>query len=380
MLKIVNEKTWIDKKEEWNSLVEKLKYKSIFLTWEWSYCYWKNFGKGKKLLIFFYEKRGEIKAIAPFFIEKKFLGLKFLKFLATGVSDNIDFIVEEGFRDIFLKKLFQYLNTHSWMWDIIDFGEFSSDSPNLNSLLTILRENKIMVKLINTTVYPQMDINNSWQDFTKNIGSKYRKTIRNRLNRIKKKHNLEFTHYKNLNGKAFPLLEKIIKIDRNSSKYKSHDSLFSKRENINFHRDIFKILVPKEQIDLSILSLNGNPISYVYNFKFADSIYCYDTSYDFKYHNFSPGNLVIYLLFKDYFSSPYLRYIKLGRGLSENKKRFMSHLVLNYRLFSAKNIFSKIVIILYVFWLKDLKSIIRKFPFLHLFLFKVKRGISIVFY
>ena len=90
-----NEEQLLELRESWDSLTTE-----PLLSFDWNYEWWRNFGKAGALQVYWYEQRGAVVGIAPFFVDN-WLGQKSLRLLGSGATatDYTRIIVKPGFQD-----------------------------------------------------------------------------------------------------------------------------------------------------------------------------------------------------------------------------------------------------------------------------------------
>src|SRR5690348_11043672 len=76
---------------------------SVFQSWEWQRSWWKHFGEPdprRRLLVVVLEADGQVRAIAPFFVEEvpvlPGFPLRRLSFIGSGLTDYLDVLVSDG--------------------------------------------------------------------------------------------------------------------------------------------------------------------------------------------------------------------------------------------------------------------------------------------
>jgi len=88
-------------REEWNNLLSESKADTIFLTWEWLFTWWENYGMNRELTIFLIKEKEMLIGIAPLMICKEYvagLPVRLLKFIGSEevCSEYLDFITIKG--------------------------------------------------------------------------------------------------------------------------------------------------------------------------------------------------------------------------------------------------------------------------------------------
>ena len=78
----------------WNSLVERSRSATPFLTREWLSRWWEAYGGGRELLLLAARPQAgdAVAAIAPLMLVREG-GVRTIKFIGAGLSDSLDFIV-----------------------------------------------------------------------------------------------------------------------------------------------------------------------------------------------------------------------------------------------------------------------------------------------
>ena len=81
----------------WNILLARSSSNTIFSTFEWFFTRWDHFGEDKKIFILLAQDGEEFIGIALLMIEKRrilrYVPVKVLSFIGTGLSDHADFII-----------------------------------------------------------------------------------------------------------------------------------------------------------------------------------------------------------------------------------------------------------------------------------------------
>src|SRR2546428_11730535 len=122
---------------EWNELLEASPSKSLFLTWEWLFTWWKHLADGRRLSILVVHAAGELVAIAPLTWRPRRLGhllsVRSLEFLGTGSvgSDYLDLIVRRGRAAEAVRALAAYLADGTAVIGLAQGGPDASEAGRL---------------------------------------------------------------------------------------------------------------------------------------------------------------------------------------------------------------------------------------------------------
>lgn len=112
--------------------------------------------------------------IAPFFISKP-AGYGIISFLGTGISDQLGFLINEGWEDRFLRGLDEQLNSDP-DWDLCDLQEMSCLSPETSLLEGAL--SSFQVRHFLQSKLPYLDLPSSWEEWLARFNKKKRDKIK----------------------------------------------------------------------------------------------------------------------------------------------------------------------------------------------------------
>lgn len=206
--KLSNHTYFIPLKEAWNNLLKESGNDSIFLRHEWFDYWWKSHAEtyehDQNLSILLMKDHGEYVGIVPLKTSRiKYRGLKVKKlgFLESGLSAYVDFILTSE-REKAIKEFLRFLKCQE-VWDILILNKLSIRSENHNMLKLLKQQNipfgiksSINTPVINT---PVINTSGDWSAFFSQRSVKFRKPLRNKLNRAKRQSSLEIERLSDLN-------------------------------------------------------------------------------------------------------------------------------------------------------------------------------------
>ncbi len=294
IVKISDYNEFIKYKDAWKDLVSRSRVSNIFLTYEWIDACIRHFCRDKRLLILYVFNGERLMGIAPLMIGRRKYSrfpAKSASFIGTGVSDRMDFILD-GRKEEVINLMLDYLINMKTGWDIIDLREIAEESGSMEIIEKWLQKKKVANILEPSKKSFSVEFNGNrnplLQKFSRRFHSKSQ-SINNKQPNLK----LEFERYIGKNGKKKTLFSKICMIDQKSWKGETKKSIFLKEDTRNFHREIFDRFSKNRWIDLSILSIDKEPIAYVYNYLYVQKLHCYNLSFDKRYSNISPGTMLL---------------------------------------------------------------------------------------
>ena len=277
--------------EEWSNLLERSSSDKLFMSWEWLYTWWSTFAthKDMTLKIFAaYNQNNDLVGIAPLYLittkSKNFFKTRRLQFLgncwrgkSTMRTELQDFIVDKSYSKQIIKAIFLEINYQS-CWDEFVLSELAIMSDTYFTLM----ENK----LIKNSYYRYaerfqsyfLQVGSSFKDYCNGLGKNTRLKFLNRRNILDKIGSVEFTEGDVSNIESnFALL--------NSLHNKRWGEAVFEGDRLTFNLNVAKLMSKKGQLNFSILSVDGLPISIQYNYLIDKHEYNIQAGFDESFHN-----------------------------------------------------------------------------------------------
>jgi Fe-coproporphyrin III synthase len=279
--------------KEWNGLLARCGYDTVFLRHEWFSCWWRSFGKGRKLSVLLAREGGELAGAAPLMIDKgAFRGVKVRRvaFIGNDNTPRADFIIPARPGDV-LGAVFAFLNEHKNLWDIIDLENIPSDSPNIPALSSLFEELKTRYCVKEGLHSPFIRIASDWNSYYSAKSDKFRKVFRNKVNRVKRLG--EYSVKKTESVDASPgILDEIRKISKLSWKGECGRDLSSIPGDSEFFERLSVAAGAKGWLNIWTLSVNGENIAYEYHLKYGNRVHGLRADFKEALKDYSPGSVL----------------------------------------------------------------------------------------
>ena len=300
---ITTEKEFDFTKNEWIDFEKKVDNKNITSSYLWQRTWWKHFGHvdnsqygyDKKLsILFLYNEKKELRAIAPFCIVKrkfkKIFHYTIVEFIAQQWGATyLDFVSSD-----LLKNEFDYV--FDWLkknrkYDLIHLRyipEFTSNFDLKNENVTVL------------SGCPEVE-GESYSDVRKKY---YSKNLKHRLNRIHNKIIRENTNINNIIMNGENILNSINNISfiSKSKKYSGKHSIYLDHKKESFIKDL--IFNFSGNSNCILLFYNKKLYAYNLGYYYNKKYFAMDASYNRKIielKNYSIGNIILDKLVEDTF-------------------------------------------------------------------------------
>jgi len=290
--------------KDWEAILAQNGYPSIALTPQWLTSWWKSRGEnsGKELYILICLEQNKPVAIFPFYSCKaKYRGIsiKKLSFMVDAISPHGDFIIASEKRERAIHALLKYLASQKNRWDVIILEKFR-DNPNRKFLLTTLDLYNMNYGIQPSLRTPIIRLDKSWDLFWSQRSAKFRKSIRNKLNRSRRAHFISVEKIERPQ-KLLEALPSIYKISTLSWKGKISQAITDSPVELAFYESFTPLGAPKGWINIWLLKNGCEPIAYEYHLVYNKTVYPLRADFDERYRHLSPGSILDYNIIKGIF-------------------------------------------------------------------------------
>lgn len=295
-------------KHDWIELETIDNQATFYQSFEYNYLWAKyNLSSSGKLCIYIVINNNEVVAIAPFFIQtrkKAFITWKELKFM--GMGDYRTILCDD--RQVNRNTLYNLILTQVLDLEDVDrilLSYISDNNDLLNYLLSTESYNKYTKHL---TENPIIDINAE----DKISPSKANK----KRNKVRKELNYKFSVETKVSNKLFEEFTNLhkaqqawMKQELNRSERRSH---FNDKVINKFIQEVSK--AEDRSVIFLIRNASGELIFYRYCYSDKDTLYSWNSGYDYKYNNYNLSDVAIMEMIEYLEKSNDFNYLDLGAG------------------------------------------------------------------
>lgn len=303
----------------WNELLRKSHVDNPFLTFQWQSSWWEHFGGDKRLLILVVSERsaGRIIAIVPLMMER-IQGCRILKFIGTGLSDILDFIIPERTEEVIVAVM-KHLKEERRDWDLILLSDILQDRQYIECLQRAAVTQGMGANQRLYTVLPYLCTNGSWDQFLSKKSSSFRYTLRRRENKLRRdKKDLMISRLARIDVATF---EDLKEIEAASWKSAARTAKMQTAVERRFFLDVLKKLASIGWLDIWLAKLGEQPAAYLINFSYAGKIWFYNGAYTEDLSAYAVGAVLHQHAIKNAFETRQLEYDFL-RGDEEYKSHW----------------------------------------------------------
>ncbi|MCC6146363.1 MAG: GNAT family N-acetyltransferase [Anaerolineaceae bacterium] len=305
-------------RESWTDLFKTSEIKSAFLSWEWLFGWWQNFGEDADLLLVTAWRDGHLAGIAPcMFTQKNKWGfkLRLLSNIAYHDTDTAGFIISEG-DDETLHALCQAIRKMSKDWQVFELVEAPAFQVEKIARKKCFSTHGY-IRRVEYTSHLYIPIQTKWETYFESQSKNLRHSIKQKLSRISKEgKTLDFRRYIG-HEVTQEHLEEIFALNE----YGSFPETYQTQKQKDFHFQLLERMRTPGYMDISFLDLDGTPIAFRYGFNTHNRYEDWRLGFDSRYSDYSPGALLMFYTTRDNFQRG-LKEIDLLRGLEDYKRRW----------------------------------------------------------
>jgi len=265
-------------RREWNALLDRARFNTVFLTWEWQTTWWSSLGKGELWLLAWRDDGGDLVAIVPLYLETSESGQRRLTLVGClEVSDYLDMIITAGREAEVYTTLLDWLaSAEAPSWHVLDLCNLPEASLVQTDLAGLAESRGYVVASFQEDVCPIIDLPESWEAYLATLGKKQRHEVRRKLRRAQEAGEIGWY----IVGDGHDLsaeMEDFIELHRLSEAGKDQ---FMQPQMQGFFHAIARAMMNAGWLQLSFLEVNGDKAATMICFDYAGCILVYNSGYD----------------------------------------------------------------------------------------------------
>ncbi|MEX1018316.1 MAG: GNAT family N-acetyltransferase [Litorilinea sp.] len=279
---------------EWNALLARSRFNTVFLTYEWQTTWWEYLGTGELWIVALrHPETQELVGIVPLYLaipEKgKWAGKRKLNLVGCiEVSDYLDIIAAKGWESEVFAALRAWLCSHEApAWDVLDLCNLPQDSLTYTDLPPLLEEAGLQVAISKEDVAPQFVLPAHYETYLQEqVDKKQRHEIRRKQRRAERETEVGFyvvdeSHNLDAEMDDFAVLQRASREDK---------AEFMTPEMRRFFNGMARRMYAAGYLRLCFLTLNGEKAAALLIFDYDRRFLLYNSGYDPDAHaHLSPG-------------------------------------------------------------------------------------------
>lgn len=279
---------------EWNDLLRASARDNPFLTWEWLYAWWMQFGSARRLRLIVVRSNETLIAIAPLrLVTSPLPWFSRLEFLGTGAagSDYLDLIVRRGCEPQVLTSIAAFLVAQRLTVRLSHLPPASLGAQ----LGTRLTDSGWTRAIADDGVCPIVQLGgHTFDSFLATLGASHRANIRRRLRALERQFDVSFTRIASHEERR-EMLAALAQFHSRRYQERGGSTAFSTPAIRIFHEDATRRALDRGWLQMYALRLDGQIAAVMYGFSRGGRFYFYQHGYDHQHSDWSVGLVLMAL-------------------------------------------------------------------------------------
>jgi len=281
--------------DDWERLFQSAQDPSIFSSYEWVATWSAHYGGVGRLQILAAYSGSELVGIAPLIREDHVIaGLRAftrVKFMGTGISDRLDFLIAAG-RERQVVELFAN-HLLRQRWDVVELDEVAEDSATAALLPPMVEQLGARVELLPQSVCPTIALPIHFNTYFSSTTRDIQRKIKRYHSQSTKGHGFELkiiTSERDL----LPGLESFLAMYRNYFSQRAGTSHLTGEQFGVFRRELALKLARRGRLVLALLQADGKDVAGQLCFRHGTLCYEYNRCYDLAWKRENVGTALLW--------------------------------------------------------------------------------------
>jgi CelD/BcsL family acetyltransferase involved in cellulose biosynthesis len=266
-------------RNEWNDLLRRSRFDTIFLTWEWQSTWWRLLGQRRgPLYLLTAREEGRLIGIIPLYLSGV-PGNQTLSVVGcVEVSDYLDMIMEAGQEDAVYTAFARWLDgPDAPAWNCLELCNQPGPSLTHTDFAVIARQMGWLVEVDQEDVCPVVDLPGDFETYLESLDKKQRHEIRRKLRRIERE--TPDAGFRVVSGgpdlsaamDSFITLHKLSRSDKDA---------FMTEDMAAFFHGLAEVLAAAGWLEVSFLDIGDQPAATYFCFNYHNETQVYNSGYD----------------------------------------------------------------------------------------------------
>ena len=345
----------------WNTALGASASDTIFLTWEWTEAWWKNYGAGRELFVLAAWEGGELCGVAPLYVDTSGRWGKVsprLRLIGDGSNDSdyLDIWARRGRERDTMEAFVEFLGTHQHMWEWLELSGPPSDSPCLAALLSNARARRWQFSQA-TVPCASLPLPREWDEYLHQLKPRFRTKLRSRLRFFEielKEAPRECLKQEELHE----WLSALFSLHTRRWQSRGEPGVFAGLDKRAFYEDISRATLERGWLAFHRLDWGDRPLALQYGFRYGYRFYLLQEGYDPAFDSLRPGLALRAWLMRHWIEADLKEYDFL-EGIAQHKMDWGPREKASVRLHLAPSGLSALAVIRAPRWKARAKETLR---------------------
>jgi len=258
----------------WHTLLSRTKDASFFQTLEWLEIYWKHYGSGKKLRVLLVAEKDDLQGIIPLLVQRDKTRGGTLRFLTYPLSSWGSFYGPIGANtEQILVAGLNHIRRTPIDWDVLELRFVDAEGTDGGATERAIKAVGLSAYRTTQGMTSLIDMQGTWDDYFAARAKNWRKNFHYWERSLRKQGDFQFERYRprgESEGDSDPrwdLYDACVAISEKSWQGSSTDGTTLCHPEVRaFLREVHATAARLGAVDMEILSQNGIPLAFGYNY------------------------------------------------------------------------------------------------------------------
>ena len=264
---------------EWNGLLRRSPFDTIFLTWEWQSTWWQQLGMSRGPLFLLAARQDErLVGIIPLYRTGTPGNYTLQVVGCVEVSDYLDLLVESGQEDAVYGAFLNWLaGPDAPAWDCLELCNQPAASKAHSHVPVLAKQYGWSVEVAHEDVCPVVDLPDNWDAYLETLDKKQRHEIRRKLRRVEREAPDAEVRFVDGGDDLDAQVDLFIDLHRRSAMAKNE---FMVPQMQAFFHAIARSAAESGWLQLSFMEIAGRPVAAYFCFDYQNQVLVYSSGYD----------------------------------------------------------------------------------------------------
>jgi CelD/BcsL family acetyltransferase involved in cellulose biosynthesis len=313
----------------WNSLLKQTSQTTFFHTFDWFSDYWRHFGQEQQMRVLVIRAAGTPIGIVPLCICKERYQVGNLRVLTYPLADWGTWYGPIGANpSASLFMAMQHVRATKRDWDLLELRWTGAHQSHADITQRAMRAAGFQPRKKAYQQVSVIDLDTNWESYLANKSSKWRNELRRQTRAVEASGDVQFVRHRPASaaqGDGNPrwdLLDQCLEVSQCSWQGKSTSGTTLSHEQVsNYVRDTHASAARLGMLDLTVLTVDGRPAAFTYNYHCEGRLYGLRMGYDAAISRRGLGNVLLARTLEDSFARKD-RCFDLGVGDYQFKRGF----------------------------------------------------------
>ena len=287
---------------EWDTLVHQYQPAPLPLSHSWLRSWWGAFSDGLEMEFRCVYERGALLGIAPLVRCREFyrwVPVAMLKSAANGHSPYSSIVIDRALSPPEAERVLTML-TQVARDEIALFFKIAADDRLRRFLMDRSIKSHVRVGEKPSLRTPVVEIDQSWSDFYRSRPRSLKKSLNNKLNRLKRAGDFNITCEAIIRADQ-PILADIVDVSAKSWKSEVNNDLRTNSRSRRFLMNLVQTFGESGALNAWVATFNGKPVAFELHLVHDQIVYPIRADYDQAYKALSPGSVLEYSALRSLF-------------------------------------------------------------------------------